>query len=397
MTSLAADLRPTLGLLAGHEARARSGHPWVFSNELAWTEAMRRLPKGGLVRLADARGGMLGTWMFNPHSLIAARRLARDPDAAIDQKFLAGRIAAAQAVRTKFFAAPYYRLVHAEADGLPGCIIDRFGDVLAVQANAAGIDRLLGDLVGGLQTLAPRAVVLRNDADARRNEGLEPEVRLSAGALDSPARVEEGGVTFTVDLLAGQKTGWFFDQRPNRDAVAALAVGARVLDCYAHTGAFALRCAKAGAAEVSAIERSAAALALAEAAGRANGLRAHFRREEVFAALARLGAAGERFDIVICDPPAFVKSRKDLAAGVRGYGKLARLAAPLVAAGGFLFVASCSHHVGVDDFTRQIAWGLGRAGREGRILQAGGAGPDHPVHPMLAESAYLKSLLLQLD
>lgn len=395
--SAGAQPRPDLSLLAGHEARARAGHPWVFSNELAWTEPMRRLPPGGLARLADARGGALGTWMFNPRSLIAARRLSRDPDAAIDQAFLSHRIAAARGLREKFFAEPYHRLVHAEADGLPGLVVDRYGDVLALQANAAGIDRLLPLLAEALGALGPRAIVARNDSDVRAHEGLEKDVRLLAGRLDTPARVEEGGVAFSIDLLAGQKTGWFFDQRFNRDRVAALSAGARVLDCYTHTGAFALRCARAGAAAVTAIDRSEPALALAAATAKANGLAAQFVREEAFAALERLGTAGERFDVVVCDPPAFVKAKKDFSAGIRGYGKLARLAAPLVARGGFLFMASCSHHAPADEFFRQVAWGISRAGREGRVLRSAGAGPDHPVHPLLPESAYLKSLLLQLD
>jgi len=358
---------------------------------------MRRLPPGELVRLTDARGGSLGTWMFNPRSLIAARRLSRDPDARIDAAFLGRRLAAAAALRERFFDTPYFRLVHAEADGLPSLVIDRYADVLAVQANSAGIDRLLPELTDALAALAPRALVARNDADVRQHEGLEKEVRLVAGRLDEPAHVEEGGVTFRVDLLGGQKTGWFFDQRFNRDAVAALTHGARVLDCYTHTGAFALRCARAGAALVTAIDRSEPALALAAATARANGLDVDFVREEAFTALERLGAARESFDVVVCDPPAFVKAKKDFSAGVRGYSKLARLATPLVARGGFLFIASCSHHVGTEEFSRQVAWGISRAGREGRILRSSGAGPDHPVHPLLPESAYLKALLLQLD
>lgn len=395
--ALPAAPRPHLSLLARHDARARAGHPWVFSNELAWNEAMRRLPPGGLVRLADARGGSLGTWMFNPRSLIAARRLSPDPEAAIDAAFLGHRLRAAASLRGRFFDAPFHRLVHAEADGLPGLVIDRYGDVLALQANSAGAEALTPALLEALSDLTPRAVVARNDSAVRALEGMAEHVGLLAGRLDGPARVEEGGVTFQVDLLGGQKTGWFYDQRFHRDAVARLAAGARVLDCYTHTGAFGLRCARAGAAEVLGIDRSEPALALAAETARANGLSARFERAEAFAALERLGAAGERFDIVVCDPPAFVKARKDLEAGVRGYGKLARLAAPLVGRGGFLFMASCSHHVGAEDFLRQVAWGIGRAGREGRVLLSGGAGPDHPVHPQLPEGAYLKGVLLQLD
>ena len=202
---------------------------------------------------------------------------------------------------------------------------------------------------------------------------------------------------FPVDLLGGQKTGWFFDQRENRDRVAALASGARVLDVFAHTGGFGLRCAAAGAASVMLVDSSAPALERAMEAAALNGLaRVGIRREDAFEALAALAEAGERFDIVICDPPAFAKSRKDAPAGLRAYGRLARLAARIVAPGGFLFTASCSHHAPLDAWAAQVALGLARARREARILATTGAGPDHPVHPQLPETAYLKAQLLQL-
>jgi 23S rRNA (cytosine1962-C5)-methyltransferase len=209
--------------------------------------------------------------------------------------------------------------------------------------------------------------------------------------------VEEGGVRFPVDPLGGQKTGWFFDQRPNRDRVAALAAGARVLDVFCHTGAFGLRCAAAGAASVVLVDASAPALEHALTAAQTNGLgRVTARRGDAFEVLTEMGQAGENFDIVICDPPAFAKSKKDQANGLRAYGRLARLAALLVAPGGFLFVASCSHHAAPELFAAAIAEGVHRARRDARIVFAGGAGPDHPVHPLLPESAYLKAQLLQL-
>jgi 23S rRNA (cytosine1962-C5)-methyltransferase len=213
---------------------------------------------------------------------------------------------------------------------------------------------------------------------------------------DAAVEVVEGGVRFPVDPLGGQKTGWFFDQRPNRDRVAALANGARVLDVFSHVGAFGLRCAAAGARDVTLVDGSAPALAHAEGAAALNGVAdvVHVRRDDAFDAMTAL--AGERFDIVVCDPPAFARSRKDAEAGLRAYGRMARLAAPLVAPGGLLFVASCSHHAPLEAWAGQIALGLHRARREGRILFTGGAGPDHPVHPHLPESAYLKAQLIQL-
>jgi 23S rRNA (cytosine1962-C5)-methyltransferase len=238
-------------------------------------------------------------------------------------------------------------------------------------------------------------VVARNDAAARRQEGLPESVALLSGS-DAGVEVVEAGVRFPVDLVGGQKTGWFFDQRPNRDRVAALAEGARVLDVFCHVGVFGLRCAAAGASEVTLVDSSAPALAQAEQAAALNGIspRVHSQRDDAFDAMAALG--GERFDIVVCDPPAFAPARKDAAAGLRAYGRMARLAASLVTPGGFLFVASCSHHAPLEAWAAQIAGGLHRARREGRIVFVGGAGPDHPVHPHLPETAYLKTQLIQV-
>ena len=289
--------------------------------------------------------------------------------------------------------------MHAEADRLPGLVVDRFGEVAVVQANTAGMDRLLPEVVSALLDLLPlRAIVARSDSAARLQEGLSQEVRLLHGT-DAWARAEEGGVRFPIDPLSGQKTGFFFDQRPNRDQVAFLAPGARVLDVFCHTGAFGLRAAAVGAAAVLLVDSSQPALDLALRAAEANGLdsRVSARRGDAFEAMAALAADGERFDIVVCDPPAFAKSRKDQEAGLRAYGRMTRLAAPLVQPGGFLFVASCSHHAPLDLFAAQVSSAVLRARREARIVHTGAAGPDHPVHPGLPESAYLKSLLLNLS
>jgi 23S rRNA (cytosine1962-C5)-methyltransferase len=358
----------------------------------------RDLPPGLPVRLDGDDGWRFGTFMFNAHSLIAARLLDRDPGLAIDAAWVQQRIESAAELRARVTDTPYHRLVHAEADRLPGLVIDRYGEVLVLQANAAGADRLTPEIVAALrETLRPRAIVARNDSPARAYEGLPERVELLHGT-DAAAVVEEGGVAFPIDPLAGQKTGFYFDQRPNRDRVASLSAGARVLDVFCHTGAFGLRCAAAGATEVTLVDSSAPALERAALAAERNGFssRVSQRRGDAFEVLSELATEGKNFDLVICDPPAFAKSKKDQAAGLRAYGRMARLAAPLVASGGFLFVASCSHHAPADLFSGAIAEGLQRARREGRILFSGGAGPDHPVHPLLPESAYLKSQLLQL-
>src|SRR6266478_1709808 len=275
--------------------RFTTGHPWVYSNEIVMDAGAKAIEAGSLVRLLRADGSPLALAIFNPHTLIAARRLTNN--------------------------------------------------------------------------------------------------------LEGPIEVKENGLRFLVDPMAGQKTGWFYDQRDNRAAVATLAPGARVLDLYSYTGGFALAAAKAGAREVMAIDRSEGALRFAEQSAALNGLaeRCKFCRAEVFEELERLAKAGKRFDIVIADPPAFVKAKKDLNQGARAYRKLARLSAALVKPGGFLFIASCSHNMPVEEFDRQVNRGLVDLTREGRILRAAGAAADHPLHPALPESAYLKSLLLQLD
>ncbi len=391
---------PIVRIQPGRHKRAAAGHPWVFSNEIAMDAAAKALPPGGLVRLDTANGEPLGIAMFNPHTLISARILARDPETGIGADFLARRLDAALGLREQLYPGGCYRLIHAEADGLPGTVIDRYGDVVAIQANTAGMDRLMPQLLEAVdRVLAPRVVVLRNDSHARRLEGLELYTKFAKGALEGPAALTENGARYFADLEAGQKTGWFYDQRDNRAAVARLAAGRRVLDLYTYAGGFAVAAALGGARDVTAVDSSERALALAGKAAEANGVAVCCRavRAEAFVELERLAGAGERFGIVIADPPAFVKSKKDLGQGARGYRKLARLSATVVAPGGFLFIASCSHHVDVPLFAEQVRRGLSDAGRGGRILRSTGAGADHPVHPHLPESAYLKGQLLQLD
>jgi 23S rRNA (cytosine1962-C5)-methyltransferase len=390
--------RPLIRLNPGQDRRLRAGHPWAYSNEIRMSPEYRAMEKGLPVRLESAEGWRYGTFMFNPHSLIAARLLDRDPDAAIDEAWLRRRLDDAIALRARLGLGRFHRVVHAEADRLPGLVVDRHDDVIVVQANTAGMDRLLPLVARALrEALGPRAIVARNDSAARLQEGLPQETVLLHGQ-DARVEVEEGGVRFAVDPIGGQKTGWFYDQRPNRAMLAALARGGRVLDVFSHTGAFGLQCAAAGAAAVTLVDASAPALDLAAEAARRNGFpeRVATRRGDAFEVMAALAGEGMRYEIVIVDPPAFAKTKKDRDAGLRAYGRLARLAAPLVAPGGFLFAASCSHHAPLPDFAAAVAEGITRARREGRILATTGAGPDHPVHPLLPETAYLKGQLIQL-
>ena len=389
---------PTIALQPSHHKRARFGYPWVYSNEIRMDAEAKKLPRGSLVQLEASNGEKLGVATFNPHTLIAARILSRDATAAIDEGFIAKRLQAALELRERLYPGHCYRLIHAEADGLPGLIVDRYGEAVSVQANTAGMDLLLPQILAALDSvLAPKIVVLRNDASVRGLEGIAQEVKVARGSLAGPVELSENGARFLADLEGGQKTGWFYDQRDNRAAVARVAKDARLLDLYCYGGGFAVAAARAGAREVIAVDRSGGALELASKSAALNGAELKTVRAEVFEELERLASASERFEVVVADPPAFVKTRKDLAVGARGYRKLARLSAAIVAPGGFLFIASCSHNVERALFDEEVRRGIGDARRGGRILLSSGAAADHPVHPLLPESVYLKGSLIQLD
>jgi 23S rRNA (cytosine1962-C5)-methyltransferase len=392
--------RPTITLLPGRQKRAEGGHPWIYSNEIAMDAAAKSLPAGGLVTVRKPDGKGLGVATFNAHPLVSARLLTRDATQKIDRTFLARTLRRALALRERLFPEPFYRLIHAEADGLPGLVVDRFGKALVCQFNTAGMALLEEDVLAGLdQVLAPEVVVLRNDSSARRAEGLSNEVRVAKGSVEGPVELIENGARFEADLLGGQKTGWFFDQRANRRFMSRLARDLRVLDLYTFAGGFAVEAALAGAREVVGIDRSEPALALAKAAAIRNGVaeRCTFRRGEAFAEMERLAQEDERFEMVIADPPAFIKTKKDVGAGLRGYRKLAHLAGAIVAKGGFLFLASCSHNAEPASFAEAIRRGIADTGRNARILRSSGADADHPVHPALPESAYLKAQTFLLD
>jgi 23S rRNA (cytosine1962-C5)-methyltransferase len=392
--------RPRVFLHAGRDRRIEKGHPWAYSNEIRLDATTKAIPPGTLAALHRVDGKPLGVGSYNPNTLIALRLFSRDVHASIDEEFLAGRIGRALALRERLYREPFYRLAHAEADGLPGLVCDRFEDILVLQVNTAGMEMLTPVLLAAFdRALSPRAIVLRNDSPMRLLEGIALEVKVPKGAIADVVGVRENGLKFLADVIGGQKTGWFYDQRDSRAYVAPLAKHGGFLDVYCHSGAFAIAAAAAGARRVLGIDSSATALNVAQRAAVANGVASlcEFRQAEAFAELERLGRAVDRYRAVVADPPAFVKSRKELGSGLRGYRKLARLAAPLVEAGGFLFIASCSHHVGADALRGEIVRGVTAAGRSGRIVREAKTGADHPVHTHLPETAYLKSVLLQLD
>jgi 23S rRNA (cytosine1962-C5)-methyltransferase len=390
---------PTVRLKPKEGRRLRAGAPWAFSNEVEMSNATKALKPGTVVNVVGDDGHPLGTGYFNANSLISIRLLDAGADVALDRAFFEKKLTRARDLRDALYQKPFYRLVHAEGDYLPGLTIDRFGDACVVQITTAGMEALSKPLLKALdEVLAPKDVILRADTPSRAFEGLDSYVRAAKGEASRIA-VEENGIRYFADLGEGQKTGWYYDQRDNRAFIATLAKDKTVLDAYCYTGGFAIAAAKAGAREVVALDSSAPALALAEESAAANGVASvcKFVKSDVFEEFERLGNAKETFDIVIADPPPFVKSRKDLEPGAKAYRKLARMAAKLVAPNGLLLLASCSHNISADRFAQECALGIARSERRARVIHQAGVGADHPVHPMLPESAYLKALVYALD
>jgi 23S rRNA (cytosine1962-C5)-methyltransferase len=401
MTEQTPSAMPIVRLIPKAEARAiRHGFPWVFANELVTDRRTRNLTPGTIAQLEDAGRTPMGVVTVNPASKIICRMLDQDPAAVIDQAWFVAKLQRALAHRTRLYDAPFYRLVHAEADGLPGVIIDRFGELAVIQPNAAWADLLIAPLVAALQEVTGVTTVIMNGTGrARTLEGLEEKTDVLVGtAPDAPVQVPMNGAIYMADVMGGQKTGLFFDQRPNHAFAAGLSKGARVLDMFSHVGGFGLAALAADAASVLAVDGSAPALELAEQGAAAMGVADRFetRKGDAFDVLAALAEEGATFDVVICDPPAFAPSKSSLEAGLRAYERIARLAASLVAEGGYLTLCSCSHAADLTKFRNASARGIGRGGRRGQIIHTGFAGPDHPLLPHLAESGYLKALTFRL-
>lgn len=391
-------IHPLIKLRPKEGRRVRGGAPWIFSNEIVMEPAAKALAPGSIVNVQGDDGINFGTGYFNAASLISIRILAAKPDTDIDAGFFVATLARALLRREALYDAPYYRLVHAEGDGLPGLAIDRFGDLCSVQVTTAGMEKLTPTLIEALdRVIGPHTVILRNDTPSRSLEGLVSYVRTAKGEMPQRISLLENGVRYFADIAGGQKTGWYFDQRDNHAFMAKLAKGRSVLDAYCYAGGFGLAAAKNGATEVIGIDSSQGALALAQEAAAANSVSAKFVKADVFEELERLSANNEKFDVVIADPPPFVKSRKDIEPGAKAYRKLARLAASVTAPNGFLLLASCSHNISMDRFALECAIGINRANRTGALIHQSGAGADHPVHPMLPETAYLKALVYALD
>ena len=378
----------------------KRGYPWVYDNELVLDRRTKSIDSGSIVQVQSSDRTPLATAAFNANSKITLRILDLNPTQNVDLGWMTSKMTAAFDLRERLFDQPFYRLVHAEADGLPGVIIDRFGDICVVQPNAAWADREFELICEALDAVIPLRTIIKNTSGrARKLEGLDAESSLFKGHWpQAPIPVPMNGAIYMADLANGQKTGLFFDQRPNHAFGARLAKGARVLDVFSHVGGFGLAALAAGASSAVAVDGSEAALTLARQGAEAMGVEDRFltRRGDAFDVLSALADEGAQFDVVICDPPAFAASKKALDAGLRAYEKLARMAAPLVKEGGYLGLCSCSHAADLDKFRAASLRGLSRAGRTSRLIHTGFAGPDHPIHPQLAESGYLKALFFRL-
>jgi 23S rRNA (cytosine1962-C5)-methyltransferase len=393
--------RPIVRLMPKANARAiRHGFPWVYANEMVTDRRTKALAPGALAVLQDELRQPLGLVSVNPNSKIIARVLDTDPDAQLDHAWFVAKIARALKLREQLFDSPFYRLVHAEADGLPGVVIDRFCDTCVIQPNAAWADTHLPMLAAAVAEVTGISNILKNAAGRTRAlEGLDDESGVVIGsAPEGPIPVTMNGATYMADLIGGQKTGLFFDQRPNHEFVSRLSNGARVLDVFSHVGGFGLAALAGGAASAMAVDGSAPALDLATKGAVAAGFGGKFstRKGDAFDVLTSLRAEGAKFDVIICDPPAFAPSRQAVEAGLRAYERIARLAAPLVAGDGILGLCSCSHAADLTQFRAASVRGIGRGGRRASLIHTGFAGADHPLLPQLSENGYLKALFFRL-
>lgn len=387
----------SLTLRAGHDRRLRSGHPWIFSNEIASTS--QGIAAGEIVEILSAGGEFLGLGYYNPHSLIAARLLTRRREP-IDDGFFRARLTAASSYRAGLYPqSSAVRLVHGESDGLPGLVVDRYGSVLSVQLLSLGMDVRREQLLHLLQELfAPQAIVLRNDVAVRELEGLPQQVELASGSLPDELIIEEHGLRFAVDVLGGQKTGHFLDQKENHLALDGRVTGRRVLDLFCYAGSWALHAARFGAAEVTGIDISENAIALCRKNAALNGLEQNcrFERADVFDLLRELSHRRERYGAIVLDPPAFVKSKKRLDEAVKGYLTVNRRAFELLEPGGYLFTCSCSYHMERSLFLDTLRKAAAQAGRSVRLVELRGQAWDHPVLLACPETDYLKCAVLQV-
>ena len=392
------DVLPLLRLNPNAERRLRVGHSWVFSNEVDVAKTpLKTLTPGQLVTVMDSRGKAVGTAHAHPNSLIAARLLSSRADTVVDAAWLTQRLGAALALRDAVYPTPHYRLVYGESDGLPGLVVDRFGDVLVVQFATAGMEKLKPIVIEALQALLkPKGILLRNDGGARSMEALAEYVE-AIGEVGDTAELLESGVRFMAPVRSGQKTGWFYDQHDNRDRFVRYAKNKRVLDVFSYAGAWAVRALAAGASSATCIDSSQPALDAASANAQLNGFEIETLRGEALEQLKELRANSRSFDLVVVDPPALVKRKKDHDAGLEHYAALNRAAMQVLVPGGVLVACSCSFHLEAEELQRVLLRESRAQNRRLQILEQGGQGPDHPVHPAIPETRYLKAFYCRVN
>ncbi|GAC1302181.1 MAG: class I SAM-dependent rRNA methyltransferase [Steroidobacteraceae bacterium] len=389
---------PALRLKRNEDRRLQAGHLWIFSNEVDTQQTpLTKFQAGELARVLAHNDRALGLAYVNPQSLISARMLETwtVPDVA----WLAARIRTALAVRERLYRKPYYRLVYGESDGLPGLVIDRFGPACVVQIGTAGMERLKLKIQQALeQVVGCDSLLFKNDSAAREMEGLPSYVEVAKGSFDQLGEVLEDDLKFQAPLAEGQKTGWFFDQAANRRALCKyVRNGARVLDVFSYVGAWGVRAARSGAREVLCVDSSAAALDIAVGNAERNGTKIVAVRGDAFDVLEDLGRQAGRFDVAVIDPPAFAKRKKDIPKALAAYKRLNQLAMRVLADEGILVSCSCSHHVSLEDLQDAIAKAARSAGKHLQILETGGQSPDHPVHPAIPETRYLKAYFCRVN
>lgn len=391
---------PALKLKKNEDRRIRAGHLWVFSNEVNTKETpFEQYQPGQLVDVQASNGKSLGLAYVNPASLICARMMSRDPKYPPDQSLLVHRIKVALSLRETYFDKPYYRLVYGESDFLPGLVVDRYGEILVVQITTAGMEVMKNEIVAALdKVLRPSGILLRNNSSAREREGLPLYVEAVLGDVPEVVQLEDSGVVYQTSVHTGQKTGWYYDQRLNREALAHFVKGKRVLDVFSYIGAWGVKAAVEGAKEVICVDASASALEqvginaeLNNVADRMSGLQG-----DAFDVLKSLRLDKERFDVVVVDPPAFIKRKKDYKEGREAYRRINQLAMQVLAKDGILVAGSCSHHMPRQELQKTLLQSARHLDRNMQVLLQGYQGPDHPVHPAIPETEYLKTIFSRI-
>ena len=386
----------SLFLKKGQERRLIQGHLWIYSNEIDTARSpLKNFQAGEQVVLLSAQGKALGIAYINPHSLICARLVSRKTSIFLDRSLFVHRIKIALSLRERIFSSPFYRLIYGESDLLPGVVVDRFKDVLVVQITTAGMEAQRQALVEALEkVLRPKAILLRNDVKMRELEGLELYTEIASGTLSEFVEIEENQTHFHMDLLKGQKTGWFYDHRMNRARLQSYAQDKRVLDLFSYAGAWGLEAASAGASEVFCVDASEQALDWLDQSAGLNGLKNITSIQgNVFEVLKHLRHEKEKFDIIIVDPPAFIKRKKDFKEGMNAYRRVNQMAMQLGTRDSILVSASCSHHMPADTLLQQVQGAARHLDRFVQMLEQGHQSPCHPVHPAIPETAYIKSFI----